>query len=153
MSRTVLTMLSAALLLGASFAPATSQADWHYHNGYEFRFHRPVDYHYWHRGGWRHEWHDGRLGWWWVVAGSWYFFNRPVYPYPSSDVPPVIIQEPQVTVVSPPATPPVYTPPPAPVATTASPYWYYCRSTNSYYPYVTSCTEGWTQVAAAPATP
>lgn len=145
MRTSILTKIAlAALALGATLAPATTQADWHYHSGYEFRFHHPVDYHYWHRGGWRHEWHDGRLGWWWVVAGSWYFFNRPVYPYPSSDVPPVIIEQPPVTVVTQPA--PAYVPPPAPAPVAQN--WYYCKSSNAYYPYVSTCSEGWMQVAA-----
>jgi hypothetical protein len=26
-------------------------------------------------------------------------------------------------------------------------YWYYCASSNSYYPYVQQCPEGWQQVA------
>jgi hypothetical protein len=140
------------LILTLALVPNVSQAEWHSYTGLEFRFHRPVDYHNWHRGGWHHGWHDNRLGWWWVVAGSWYFFNRPVYPYPSADVPPVIIeQEPEVMVVSPPVTVPAYVPPPAPVASVQT--WYYCKSTNSYYPYVSSCGEGWMQVAATPASP
>lgn len=36
----------------------------------------------WRGGGWRHERYHGRLGWWWVVNGAWFFYDDPVYPYP-----------------------------------------------------------------------
>jgi hypothetical protein len=29
-------------------------------------------------------------------------------------------------------------------------YWYYCSSSNAYYPYVKDCPEGWQQVAPQP---
>ena len=29
-------------------------------------------------------------------------------------------------------------------------YWYYCKDTQSYYPYVTSCPGGWTKVEPTP---
>jgi len=32
----------------------------------------------WDRGNWRHEWHNGRLGWWWDVDGAWYFYPQPM---------------------------------------------------------------------------
>ena len=31
-----------------------------------------------------------------------------------------------------------------------SQYWYYCSSSNAYYPYVQQCPEGWQQVAPQP---
>ena len=38
----------------------------------------------------------------------------------------------------------------APIYVDASPpapsYWYYCASTRTYYPYVSTCPEGWMQV-------
>ncbi len=92
------------------------------------------DLHVWRGGHWVHGRHGGRLGWWWVVGGAWYFYPAPVYPYPNPYVPPVVV-----------ATPP----PPD-----ASPqYWYYCRSASAYYPYVTSCPEGWMQVVPQAAPP
>lgn len=130
------TLLSFAILLGVVLNPAAALADWHRHSHIEFRFHQPRDHHRWNHGRWHHGYHDGRWGWWWLVAGSWYYFNKPVYPYPSSDAPPA---------------PAAYPPPPSgPSPSLSSPYWYYCKPTNSYYPYVTTCTEGWTQVAASP---
>jgi len=32
----------------------------------------------WDRGHWRHEWHNGQLGWWWDVDGAWYFYPQPM---------------------------------------------------------------------------
>ena len=98
------------------------------------RFHEE-DLRQWHGGHWVHDRHAGRLGWWWVVGGVWYFYPTPVYPYPDPYVPP--------TVVAPPAPPP-----PAPTQ-----YWYYCARARAYYPYVTSCPEGWMQVVPPPTTP
>jgi hypothetical protein len=91
----------------------------------------------WQGGAWRHGHHDGRLGWWWVVGGLWYFYPRPVYPYPDPYVPPVVVA-------------------PAPAqnqpATVVEPvqYWYYCEATRSYYPYVATCEGGWKPVPASP---
>src|ERR1700733_3747234 len=30
----------------------------------------------WGGGRWRHEMHNGRLGWWWDVGGGWYFYPQ-----------------------------------------------------------------------------
>jgi hypothetical protein len=30
----------------------------------------------WEGGRWRHEMHNGRLGWWWDVGGVWYFYPQ-----------------------------------------------------------------------------
>lgn len=94
------------------------------------------DWHLWHRGHWTNARHDGRLGWWWVVGGSWYFYPAPVYPYPNPWEPP-----PAVLV-----TPPVGIVPPAP----PTQYWYYCEASRAYYPYVPTCPGGWQQVPAMP---
>ena len=94
------------------------------------------DYAVWRSGGWHHEFHDGRWGWWWVVAGVWYFYPEPIYPYPDPYVPPVVVTQPVVQ----PGTPPAQ-------------FWYFCAATNSYYPYVSSCPGGWRAIQpSAPAT-
>ncbi|HUZ71675.1 MAG TPA: hypothetical protein VMU87_01710 [Stellaceae bacterium] len=67
----------------------------------------------------------GRLGWWWVVGPTWYFYPAPIYPYPYPD----------------PYVPPVVTAPPA--AT-----WYYCSNPAGYYPYVPQCPVPWQPVQA-----
>lgn len=99
------------------------------------RFHEH-DWHTWRGGRWAHVRHDGRLGWWWVVGGSWYFYPSPVYPYPNPwEPPPAVIVSPPVGVA----------PPPPPTQ-----YWYYCEASRSYYPYVPICPGGWQQVPATP---
>ena len=91
-----------------------------------------ADLHRWRGGHWVHTRHGGRLGWWWVVGGVWYFYPAPIYPYPDPYVPPVVVT-------------------PEPPAAQAPPqYWYYCNSARRYYPYVTSCPEGWMQVVPPP---
>jgi hypothetical protein len=42
----------------------------------------------------------------------------------------------------------VQTPPPPQAS--AAPNWYYCTSSNGYYPYVRVCPEGWKEVSATP---
>jgi hypothetical protein len=32
----------------------------------------------WGGGRWRHEMHNGRMGWWWDVGGVWYFYPQPM---------------------------------------------------------------------------
>ncbi len=130
--------LAALSLAGAAFAqPRHARPEpppaWH---GDIHRF-PEHDWHVWRGGYWYHGPHAGRLGWWWVVGGAWYFYPAPVYPYPNPYEPP------PSWIVSPPAT----SAPPAPPAT----FWYYCEAGNGYYPYVTTCPGGWRQVPATPA--
>ena len=94
------------------------------------------DYSVWRSGNWHHGRHDGRLGWWWIVAGTWYFYPERVYPYPDPYTPPVIVTQPPAQLLA---------PPPAQL-------WYFCISSNSYYPYVASCPDGWQTVPANPPT-
>lgn len=98
------------------------------------RFHEH-DWNLWRAGQWHHGRHDGRLGWWWVVGASWYFYPAPVYPYPSPWEPPPVVL----------VSPPPGSPPPAP----PTPYWYYCEASKGYYPYVPTCPGGWVPVPAA----
>lgn len=92
----------------------------------------------WRGGHWTHEYHDGRLGWWWVVAGLWYFYPQRVYPYPDPYTPPpVVIVQPNAPAPTPGAPPPAQ-------------YWYYCDAAKGYYPYVPSCPGGWRMVPATP---
>jgi hypothetical protein len=84
----------------------------------------------WHGGQWRHEHHNGRFGWWWVVGGAWYNYPEPLYPYPSyisGDY-----DEGQSA--------PAYS-------------WYYCDYPAGYYPYVQSCAYPWRTVPAQPQAP
>ena len=71
-------------------------------------------------------------------AGWGPYWAPPAYSYP-----------PQVVVV-PPAAPPVYIEQSPPVEEAAQPYWYYCKGSKSYYPYVKECPEGWQRVLPQP---
>lgn len=131
----------AVSLTAAAFAvsaPASAQhmhavphAAWH---GDIAHFHEH-DWGIWRGGHWNHTWHNGVYGWWWFAGGLWYPYAAPVYPYPNPWEPPVAVVTPAPAVVAPPATR----------------YWYFCRPTNAYYPYVASCPQAWEQVPAQPA--
>lgn len=95
-----------------------------------------------HRGGRAH------LG---VMIGvplgvPWYY--PPTYYYPPY-YPPLVVRpqpQPQVYIEQPQA--PVA--PVEPVASTPAYYWYYCAATQSYYPYVKDCEDGWQKVLPQP---
>lgn len=91
------------------------------------------DWKVWRGGHWDHGRHDGRLGWWWVIGSSWYFYPAPIYPYPNPWEPPATILLNDL--------------PPLPPPTA---YWYYCDAARRYYPYVPNCASGWRQVPATP---
>ncbi len=87
----------------------------------------------WRGGRWVHGYYGDRFGWWWVVAGAWYLYDLPMYPYP---VTPALVEPPPVVVA----------PQPQPPAQ----QWYFCQSLNQYYPDVPQCPEGWQVVPAVP---
>lgn len=119
----------------ASFTVYAEPHDDHHWHGDIRNFH-VHDYPHWREGRWYHGDHGGRLGWWWIAAGMWYFYPAPVYPYPDPYTPPVVVE-----------------PAPAPPATSVPPpaqSWYYCNSSRAYYPYASECPEGWKKVPAQP---
>lgn len=65
--------------------------------------------------------------------------------------PPPYYYPPQVVVV-PPSQPPVYVEQAEPAAqpAPAQQYWYFCKSSKGYYPYVKECPEGWQKVLPQP---
>ncbi len=79
-------------------------------HGHDFRSFSPFELSLWAGGGWFHEWHEGRPGWWWVVDGMWYWYPEPVYPYPTYVSEPVAMTPPPVIYAAPP--PPPSPPPP-----------------------------------------
>ena len=97
----------------------------------------------WRGGVWRQEEYLGRIGYWWIVGGQRYFYERPVYPYPMV-VPEIIYELPvddqqqQDYSQQPPEDP--Y-------------YWYYCEDPKGYYPYISECPSGWITVVPQPETP
>jgi hypothetical protein len=83
--------------------------------------------------------------------GGHVFHSGPVFiPHPFYVPPPIIYVPPPIYIPEPdpvyiPA-PPVYVPPPAPTYIPETRTWFYCRSSNQYYPTVPTCPEGWEQV-------
>jgi hypothetical protein len=109
--------VAVVVLLSSALAARVLAAEWrghgeggwhghavpHWGHGDIARFHeRDLDQ--WRGGHWFHGRHIGRLGWWWVVGGSWYFYPAAVYPYPDPYVPPAVVTQ------APPA-PPTPSPP------------------------------------------
>ena len=76
----------------------------------------------WERGVWRHEWYNGRYGWWWDVGGARYFYDR-AYEGPPTFISEVeVLDDPAMAEVGPPEEVPppgAYAPPPAVVVAPA----------------------------------
>lgn len=75
----------------------------------------------WRHGSWRHTRHNGKWGWWWYVGGVWFFYDAPIYPFPTFigyyyDEYPYDY------------------------------YWYWCDDPPGYYPYVRECYYDWVPV-------
>ena len=128
MSRWLLGLVAGAALSAAALSPAL--ADDHRHGrGFHDRGWRDRDIHRfhdhdfarWQGGRWFEGRHGGRLGWWWIVGPTWYYYPAPVYPYPDPYIPPAVAPTPNV--------------------------WYYCRPRHAYYPYVPTCPVPWQVVA------
>lgn len=126
--------VSLPFLFGSSTGLALEREHWH---GDIHHFHEH-DIRVWRRGRWFHGGHAGHLGWWYIVNGIWYFYPKPVYPYPDPYTPPVN------TVVIQPA--PMAQPMPAPMPAPRN--YFYCQNPHGYYPYVTGCYGGWITVPA-----
>ncbi len=103
-------------------------------HGHDFAHFTPAERSAWAGGGWHHEWHNGRFGWWWAVGGIWYFYPAPIYPYP--DYVADTYDDSGMGA--------------EPVAGTPPGYWYYCGPSGAYYPYVQTCPVPWTPVAPTP---
>ena len=111
----------------------------HDFRGGDFRQFDAADRNIWKSGHWHHGTYHGLYGWWWFIAGYWYWYDEPIYPYPdyvSDDVEPDGDGE-----IPPDATPPE--------GLTGSVY-YYCGDPSGYYPYVAKCNVPWEPVPAAP---
>ena len=83
-----------------------------------------------------------------------FFFGGPVwYPAPYYYPPPAYYYPPPVVVQSAPTyieQPQNSAPPSSSAPQTSSDYWYYCRDSRSYYPYVKDCASPWQHVPARP---
>ena len=69
-----------------------------------------------------------------IVGYSYHAYPRHYYPYYSA---PVVVAAPAPVYVEP--------TPPAPQAQSSN-YWYYCRESGTYYPYVQTCPSPWQPV-------
>ena len=110
--------------------------------GHDYAHFTTADRDRWRHGTWHHQFIDGRYGWWFVVDGIWYFFDAPVYPYPTSIPDVVYIPDEDYYGDEEDAAPP----PPGPSGN----YYYFCPDSQTYYPYVTSCPSPWQPVAMTP---
>jgi len=86
-----------------------------------------------------------------------YYYPRPFYPRPFYPAPYMYgdpFYTPAPVVVVPPAPPPVYIEQSDVIveqaATPSEQYWYFCRGSNQYYPYVKECPSGWQKVQPQP---
>lgn len=77
----------------------------------------------WTHGSWFHRWYNGRWGWWWFAGGAWFWYDAPIYPYPT-----IVSDDYYET--------PDYGPP----------TWWYCYNPPGYYPYVPGCYGQWQPV-------
>ncbi|HKW52935.1 MAG TPA: hypothetical protein VJO12_04525 [Stellaceae bacterium] len=134
LARSLSLLAAAAVALGA-VAPALAD-DYRHHDERRFeqrhdgwhdrdihRFHER-DFARWQHGRWFHGRHDGRPGWWWIAGGTWYFYPKPIYPFPDPYLPPVVA---------------------GPRVANA---WYFCPPSQAYYPYTASCPVPWQVVPA-----
>jgi len=96
--------------------------------GHDFAHFSASEHAMWSHGRWRHDWHHGHFGWWFVVDDSWFFYPEPVYPYPT------YVGDYYDGSYAPPG----------------YGYWYYCRDPEGYYPYVRECNGSWEPVPAMP---
>lgn len=128
---------AAAVAFGLLVVSESASAHGRYRHGYRHGPSVNFSFGYW--GGPRY-WGPGYWG------GSYW---GPGYGYWGPPAVVVIPQEPQVWVENDraPAASSTPTPPVAPSTNANAPqWWYWCASANGYYPYVSSCAEGWQRV-------
>ena len=108
-------------------------------------------------GGYRghyghHHSHGSHLSLGFVFGGPlWYPGPVYSYPYPYASYPYPYAYEPAIVV---PPAPRVYIERDDRTAQESAPgYWYYCRESNTYYPYVKECAQPWERVPAQPRNP
>jgi len=93
--------------------------------------------------------HHGRGHFGFYFGPTWYpapyyYYPPPAYYYP----PPVVVQSPQY--IEQPAAPAAPAPVPQSAAPQSSNDWFFCRDSQTYYPYVKECASPWQRVPARP---
>ncbi len=129
----VIVVVSSVLAAGAWAQPRGGRHERAWQG--DIRHFHERDFARWRGGRWFQGHHNGHLGWWWIVAGAYYWYPRAIYPYPDPYTPPVVIVQPPAAAAPAPAQP-------------SSGTWYYCDSAKGYYPYVAECPGGWRAVSA-----
>jgi hypothetical protein len=89
-----------------------------------------VQLRHWHGGKWWHGKRHGRLGWWWLAGGIWYWYPERVGAYPTEISAEAVYD---------------YAP-----EGQSDDSWYYCSDPEGYYPYVKSCNGDWKRVPIQP---
>ena len=84
----------------------------------------------WRGGRWWHGRRHGRVGWWWLTGGIWYWYPARVGVYPAEI-----------------STTAVYDYAPEGRSDDS---WYYCEDPKGYYPYIRECPTGWQRVSPVP---
>jgi hypothetical protein len=77
------------------------------------------------------------------IGPVWSWWGPPYYPYYYAEPPVVIRQQPPL----------YYYEQQAPQVQEQPYYWYFCRESNAYYPYVKQCPGGWLKVVPSPPPP
>jgi hypothetical protein len=93
----------------------------------------------------RHHHHRSHVGIWFgapLFYPSYHYYPRYYYPPVVVSPPPVYIEQPQAAA-----------PAPSSPAQGSAAYWYYCRDSQTYYPYVQQCASPWQQVVPNSAPP
>lgn len=115
----------------AALAGAADNRDFHGRDYQSFSSEEKTE---WQGGKWVHIWHEGRLAWWWTVSDTWYYYQRPTFPYPRNVATVAVTGNPAPTVEG----------------ASSEPSWFYCDKPSGYTPYVGSCDGQWRQVVVAP---
>ncbi len=95
--------------------------------------------------GHHHHGHRSSVGIFFAVPAPVYYYPR--Y-YPRYYYPPTVVAAPAPVYIE--QSPPAAAPAPSQSSTA---YWYYCRDTQTYYPYVQQCASPWQQIVPNSAPP
>jgi hypothetical protein len=118
--------------------------------GRDYAHFTPREVSLWRGGAWRREFHDGRFGWWFIVDGIWYFYDQPIYPYPTFIPEVVYIPDEEYGYDEDFGDDVPASLPNGVFYGNGQYYYYYCPALQAYYPYVASCPSPWQTVLAAP---
>ena len=138
--------IAVGLLAVAESASARGRHGHHHHGHHHHRAHFSFGFWggpgFWGPGFWGPGWGSGFWGPAW--GPGWGHWGAPAVVFA-----PMVTQEPRVWVERDQASTPT-----PPVTSNTNPnaqqWWYWCVSARSYYPYVSSCAEGWQRVPPQP---